>query len=142
MSQKMKFSWPLTSPSLIWDFLEFGKNWKFDNPPPSDQIWEKIMGPLGEKNKTSWSNARGKLHSQVHFGLWMKIGYRTIFRDQNFFVSQFLVKNICCPKEFWVKIFFFFEFGFTKFLSQENFWPNKLKFWISLFFTSLYIYFI
>ena len=29
-------------PQDVLDFFEFGKNWKFDDPPPLDLIWEKF----------------------------------------------------------------------------------------------------
>ena len=59
MSQKWKkstiFLTPL--PQDVLDFFEFGKNWKFDDPP-SDLIWEKLEignilnfgNPPSEKN--------------------------------------------------------------------------------------------
>ena len=43
--KKLKKSKTFLTPSLPQDdleFFEFGKNWKFDDPPPSDLIWEKF----------------------------------------------------------------------------------------------------
>ena len=40
-----------------------------------NRILNWILNPI--LKQTSWANARVKLHSQVHFGLWVKIWYRT-----------------------------------------------------------------
>ena len=51
MSQKVEkvhnFLDPTTLPQEVLDFFEFGKNLKFDDPPPLYLIWEKFE--IGKK---------------------------------------------------------------------------------------------
>ena len=79
--------------------------------------------------KTSWANARVKLHSQVHFGFWIKIWYPK-------FLTSFVLKNIVSnkkrsknyqseealgPKRCWVPK----DFGSKKILGQKNVGSKK-----------------
>ena len=46
----------------IWKY-GFMDLWKYKNIK---------IGKFGNKMETSWGNARVKLHSPVHFGLWIR----------------------------------------------------------------------
>ena len=41
-----------------------------ETSPPYARV-AKMIGMQQQNNKTSWANARVKLHSQVHFRLWI-----------------------------------------------------------------------
>ena len=58
MEKVHNFLYPQEGPQDVLDFLEFGKNLKFDDPPPSYLIWEKseigkilsFVNPPSEEN--------------------------------------------------------------------------------------------
>ena len=43
---------------------------------PKPKLFPQTLSILQNSYKTSWANARVKIYSPIHFGLWITISYR------------------------------------------------------------------
>ena len=85
---------PPPLPQDVLDFFEFGKNWKFDDPPPSDLIWEKLK--LGKLRILGPPPHRKKIISLKHLKL-----PKNHFKTNLFFVQ---LKHLRCTFKFGEKM--------------------------------------
>ena len=89
--------------------------------------WDTLHGVYKVKDL----NKLGQRHSQVYFGLWIKIWYqKKILGPKNVGPKKLLVQKFLNPKEFWVKK----KSWLTKNLSPKNIGQNdfgsKKKLWV------------